>query len=78
MKGVKMPDSPLICFCTEKRESQVKDIIRQNMKPDTEIDNALVFKIHKALAGEAIVGRCCGCMDEVEEYMVAYTQKEWD
>lgn len=77
MKVKFMADSPLVCFCTEKTEDEVKQVIRDNMKPDTDIDNALVFNVHKALAGEAVMGRCCGCMDEVEELMVKYTSKDW-
>lgn len=72
-----MTDSPLVCFCTEKRESEVKEVIRNCIKPDAMVDNAMVFQVHKALAGEAVMGRCCGCMDEVEDLMVSYTQKEW-
>jgi hypothetical protein len=72
-----MPDTPIVCFCTEKNESEVKNCIRDQMKPETEVDNILIFHIHKSLSGEAFMGRCCGCMDEVEELMVHYTQKKW-
>lgn len=72
-----MADSPLVCFCTEKNKNEVMQCIRKHMKPECEIDNPLIFQIHKALAGDVFMGRCCGCMDEVEEMMVDYTQKKW-
>ena len=76
-KDIQMTDSPLVCFCTEKTEEDVKAVIRENMTPTTEVENPLIFKVHKDLAGEALVGRCCGCMDEVEDLMLSYCAKKW-
>lgn len=70
-------NSPPVCFCTEKNENQVKEYIRQNMKPSDTVTNDLLCAVHKSFTEGLFVGRCCGCMDEVEELMVHYTQKVW-
>tara|TARA_R110000868_G_scaffold189695_1_gene432858 strand:+ start:44840 stop:45061 length:222 start_codon:yes stop_codon:yes gene_type:complete len=72
-----MSEDVLVCFCTEKTQAEVKEFIREGMKGKGDVDNDLLYEVHKSFAGEAIVGRCCGCMDEVEELMVAYKQGIW-
>ena len=72
-----MVDTPLVCFCTEKTEEEVKEYIRKSMKPAEEVTNNLLHDVHKSFADEAIIGRCCGCMDEVEDLMVSYRQGRW-
>lgn len=72
-----MTESPLVCFCTEKTEEQVKEYIRKGMKPTDDVTNDLICEIHKAFTDGVFMGRCCGCMDEVEDFMVSYTQGRW-
>lgn len=72
-----MTDSTLVCFCTEKSQADVKDFIKAAMKPSDEVNNDLLYKVHKSFANEALIGRCCGCMDEVEEMMIDYKQGKW-
>lgn len=72
-----MTDSTLVCFCTEKTQSDVKEFIRCGMKKTDKVNNDLLCDVHKSFSGEAFIGRCCGCMDEVEELMVSYTLGKW-
>lgn len=72
-----MTDSPLVCFCTEKNVEEVRVAIRTHMKPEDEVNNELLYNIHKSLADGQFMGRCCGCMDEIEDMMVSYTKQKW-
>ena len=67
----------MVCFCTQQRLSAVKEKVKEHMKPEDELDGALLGKIHKSLAGEEMMGRCCSCLDEVEDVIMDFKEGKW-
>lgn len=70
-------DMEMICFCTQQRLNVVKEKVRAHMGPDDELNGDLLMKIHKSLAGDEMMGRCCSCLDEIEDIVLDYQQKKW-
>lgn len=70
-------DMEMVCFCAQQRCAAVKDRIREQMKPEDELTGPLLMQIHKSLAGDEMMGRCCSCLDEVEDIVMDYKESKW-
>ena len=70
-------DMEMVCFCTQQRLSVVKQKVREHMKPEDDVAGPLLMQIHKSLAGDEMIGRCCSCLDEIEDVILDYQLGKW-
>lgn len=58
----------IVCFCTGKKKGEVQKRIEELVAEGAELSTELVSEVHKSFSeGDAEMGRCFGCFDEVEE-----------
>ena len=70
-------DSYTVCFCAAATQKEAKDAVRKHMKPSDKVTKDLLVKIHTELAQGHAMGRCLGCVEDVEALMVDYTKGVW-
>ena len=72
-----LPEHEIVCFCTEKTTAEVKEYIRQNQASGASFDGDKLMEVHKSFTDGQMIGRCCGCLDEVEDMMCDYRDGKW-
>jgi len=65
--------SPTVCYCTEAAEDFVKEVIAREVKSGSEFSKEILVAVHEHLnTSDAPIGRCYGCIDDIEDYITDF------